>query len=89
MPWGIVRPANLTPDVKTGIGAWTEEQFVFRFKLYEDSAYVAHKVAEGDFITMMPWMMYSGMEEDDLKAIYAYLQSIPPNENLVTTWTPN
>ncbi len=89
MPWGIVRPANLTPDMETGIGTWTEEQFVSRFNLYEDSSYVVPRVDEGDFITAMPWMMYSGMEDDDLKAIFAYLQSIPPNSNQVTKWTPN
>lgn len=88
MPWGIVRPANLTPDKKTGIGNWTEAQFVARFKLYADSAFVPPPVKKGDFITIMPWIMYAGMEDNDLKAMFAYLQSIPPISNQVEKFTP-
>ncbi|KAB2918097.1 MAG: cytochrome c [Bacteroidetes bacterium] len=31
----------------------------------------------------MPWIFYSGMTDEDLKAIYAYLKSIPPIQNKV------
>jgi len=87
-PWGTVRSANLTQDKKTGLGNWTETQFVARFKMHVDSSFVAPKVGEGDFQTIMPWIMYAGMEEDDLKAIFAYLQTIEPIENQVVKWTP-
>jgi len=40
----IVRSANLTPDKTTGLGNWTSEQFINRFKMYVDSSYVNQKV---------------------------------------------
>lgn len=80
----VVISANLTQDSKTGIGNWDEEMFVRRFKQYTDSGYVNQKTRLGEFITVMPWTMYSGMKEEDLRAIYSYLKSIPPIKNEVT-----
>ncbi|SDS52279.1 Cytochrome c [Mucilaginibacter mallensis] len=68
--------ANITPDKATGIGNWTREAFVNRFKSYTDSAGAKQKNAHA--ISPMPWYDYSGMSEADLKAIYAYLKSIKP-----------
>jgi mono/diheme cytochrome c family protein len=85
---GTVITANITPDKKTGIGNWTEEQFVSRFKMYADSTYVPATVNQGEFNTMMPWAYYSRMKEEDLKAIFAYLQSIKPVENVVVKFEP-
>lgn len=85
---GTVRTANITPDKKTGIGNWTEQQFVSRFKMYADSSYVPATVKHGEFNTMMPWDFYSHMKEEDLKAIFAYLQSIKPVENVVVKFEP-
>jgi len=79
----IVTSANLTPDKKTGIGNYTKEAFVARFKAYADSTYQAPKVSKGEFNTLMPWTMYAGMTEKDLGAIYTYLQSIKPINNPV------
>lgn len=79
----VVRSANLTPDKQTGLGNWTEKQFVARFKLYSDSTYVSYKVGPGEFKTLMPWTAYTNMEEQDLKAIFVYLQSIPAVTNQV------
>jgi mono/diheme cytochrome c family protein len=78
----VVRAPNITPHA-TGIGSWTEEQFVERFKQYVDSSYEAPAVKSGEFQTVMPWTMYGGMNEEDLKAIYAYLKSVEPVENTV------
>jgi len=86
-PNGIVRSANITPDKVTGIGEWTEEMFVSYFKAFVDSAFVPHEVGEG-FNTIMPWTVYGRMHEEDLKAIYAYLQSLAPIESQVNTFTP-
>jgi len=87
-PWGTVRSANLTPDDKTGLGIWTEESFLQRFKMHVDSAYVNPPFdPEKDMFTIMPWLMYATMNEEDLKAIYAYLMSLEPIENSVTKWT--
>jgi len=84
----ILRTPNLTPH-STGIGNWTEEFFIMRFKTYADSGYVPHKVQPGEMQTIMPWIMYAGMTEEDLGAIYTYLRSLPPVNNRVTLFTPN
>ena len=34
----------------------------------------------------MPWEGYAQMTDDDLKAVYAYLKTIPPVDNLVPDW---
>jgi mono/diheme cytochrome c family protein len=84
----VVNSANITPDKETGIGTWTEEIFLRRFKMYADSAYVPPSVAPGEFNTYMPWTMYAQMEEDDLKAIYAYLRTVKPMTNKVVKFVP-
>lgn len=78
----LLRSPNITPHA-TGMETWTEEQFVQRFKMYADSAYVDPNIKPGDFQTLMPWTMYAGMTETDLRAIYAYLMSLDPVENTV------
>jgi mono/diheme cytochrome c family protein len=80
---GIVRSANITPHKETGIGNWTEDDFLKRFRKYSDSTYVAYDVQPDEFNTMMPWNFFSRMKDEDLKAIFAYLQSLPPIENMV------
>jgi cytochrome c2 len=73
--------ANLTPDQETGIGNWTREAFVDRFKSFTDSAQKADKKSIAP--SLMPWYDYSGMTTTDLKAIYAYLRSLKPIRNKV------
>jgi cytochrome c2 len=84
---GIVRSANITQDTVTGIGKWSEADFVKRFKSYTDSTYVGVKVKKGDFNTVMPWTMYGGMTTQDLKAIYAYLKTVKPIKNEVVKFS--
>ncbi len=84
----MVTSSNLTQDASTGIGSWTEEMFVARFKQYDTPGNQASKVAPGDFNTIMPWVMYAGMKEEDLKAIYAYLKTVEAIPNAVTKFTP-
>ncbi|KXK01377.1 MAG: cytochrome C [Chlorobi bacterium OLB4] len=84
----VVASSNLTPDNKTGIGNWTKEQFINRFKIYADSSYKNPTVKPGEFQTMMPWTMYAGMNAEDIAAIYDYLHSLKPVENAVTKFTP-
>ena len=62
----VVTSANITPDKETGIGNYTKEAFIARFKVYADSTYKAPTVGKGEFNTVMPWMMYAGMTEEDL-----------------------
>jgi hypothetical protein len=80
---GTVRSANITPDVETGIGTWTREMFIRKFKAFNDSTYVPYEVPKGEFNTEMPWEYYSKLSEDDLGAIYDYLMSITPVKNQV------
>lgn len=69
---------NITPDKTSGIGTWTRELFIRKFKQYADSSYTPQKVREGAINTPMPWLAFSGMREQDLAAIFAYLQSLKP-----------
>lgn len=90
LPAGMVTTANLTPDSETGLGKWTEEMFLNRFRAFADSSYTPHHVnIETDYNTVMPWMLYSKMKDSDLKAIYAYLQSLEPKKRQVTVFTPH
>lgn len=82
----IVRPANLTPHA-TGLGSWTKEAFVQRFRSMAQPN-VATPVSSSSFNTVMPWTMYAGMTEQDLGAIYDYLRTLPPVENRVEKFTP-
>lgn len=74
--------ANLTPDMETGIGAWTSEQFIARFKAYENVDSLPQVAQNGDQ-TVMPWSMYAGMDTTDLLAIYKYLKSLKPVKHLI------
>ena len=80
----ILRPANITPDKETGIGTWTKEQFLARFRAYAEGAYNAPTVKEGEFNTIMPWTFFAGMTDEDLGAIYDYLRTIKSIPNRVT-----
>ncbi|MFN8416321.1 MAG: c-type cytochrome [Cytophagaceae bacterium] len=79
----IVRSANITPDKETGIGHWTKEQFIERFKVYADSAYQAKKIEPNQFNTVMPWTMYSGISKEDLGVMYDYIMTLKPIKNNV------
>ncbi|MDX5346729.1 MAG: cytochrome c, partial [Hymenobacteraceae bacterium] len=84
---GTLRSLNITPDKENGIGNWSREAFINRFKMYDNPQAQHIAVAKGEFNTLMPWIMYSGMTEEDLGAIYAYLQSVKPVENKVERFT--
>ena len=88
LPFGTIRSANLTPDVETGLGAWTKEQFIQRFKSMATDEVKNMEVQPGSFNTIMPWTMYGGMTEEDLGAIYEYLHSLKPVKNMVVKFTP-
>lgn len=79
-----VYSANITPDAATGIGNWSRELFIRKFKQYTDSSYKPRPVARGELNTPMPWLAYARMKEKDLAAIYAYLRTVKPIHNAVT-----
>ena len=77
-PWGISFAANLTPD-ETGIGNWSFDQFKTamtqgKYKGMENGR---------QLLPPMPWFNYSEMKDEDLRAIFAFLKSIKPVENVV------
>jgi mono/diheme cytochrome c family protein len=84
----MVRSPNITPH-ETGIGAWNKNQFIQRFKMYDDSSFVLPSVdmEKGEYQTVMPWTMYAGMTEEDLGAIFEYLQTVKPVNNPVERFT--
>ncbi len=72
-PWGVSFGSNLTPDNKTGIGSWTEEDFV------ESMRTGMHMEGGRPFIPPMP--TYSRLTDEELHAIFSYLRSIKPVMN--------
>lgn len=89
LPGGeIVRSVNITPDRETGIGKWSEAQFVARFKHFAQPANARRPVKIGEFQSYMPWVMYAGMTETDLKAIYAYLRTVKAVSHKVDRFSP-
>ena len=79
-PWGRNFTANITPHPKTWVGQATREEFIGRFKSYENVAASSGPVPKGRN-TVMPWRSYAGMTAEDLGAIYDYLRTVPPIEN--------
>lgn len=82
-PWGVSFAANITSD-ETGIGNWSVEQFKIamkkgKFKGMENGR---------DLLPPMPWPNFAKLSNDDLEAIYYYLQSTPPVENIVPAPVP-
>ena len=76
-PWGMSYTANLTPDSATGIGAWNESQFINTIR-------IGKHLGDGrPIMPPMPWEFIAKMTDDDLKAIFTFLQSIPPVKNVV------
>jgi mono/diheme cytochrome c family protein len=76
-PWGVSFTRNLTPDTATGLGSWTESMFI---KTLRDGK---HQGEGRPLLPPMPWQMYAQMTDDDLKAVFAYLRSIPAINNPV------
>lgn len=76
--WGVSFAANITSD-PTGIGNWTEDQFVYairngKLKGLENSRPI---------LPPMPWFVYKNMTDDDLKSVFAYLKTVKPVSNVV------
>jgi mono/diheme cytochrome c family protein len=78
-----VRSANITPDANTGIGSWTEQQFIDKFKAFETPAGAPLGAQERAQNTVMPITAYAGMTTEDLSAIYAYLRTLKPVTNRI------
>ena len=77
-PWGTSYVANLTPHA-TGTGAWTEENFMTALR---EGKFKGMQGAR-QLLPPMPWEMYRHMTDAEIKAIFAYLRTIEPIDNIV------
>ncbi|MDQ3069567.1 MAG: diheme cytochrome c-553 [Acidobacteriota bacterium] len=76
-PWGISYTQNLTPDKETGLGNYTEDQFVMTIR-------EGKKQGRGRaLLPPMPWQAFRHLSDEDLKSIFAYLQTVKPIANKV------
>lgn len=82
-PWGMSFAANITSD-ETGIGVWTEEQF---FTALKKGKFKGRETGR-DLLPPMPWVNYRNMKDEDVKAIFAFLKTTKPVNNLVPAPTP-
>ena len=71
------------PD--TFVGRATKEEFIGRFRSMGFTTETAPQATQGRN-TLMPWISYSGMTDEDLGAIYDYLKTVKPVENRVAAW---
>jgi hypothetical protein len=81
-PWGVSFSTNLTSDRNTGVGAWTEEMFVSTIRNGK------HLGKGRDLLPPMPWRMYANLTDADLKAVFAYLKTVPAIANRVPAPIP-
>lgn len=81
-PWGVSFAANLTPDMVTGSGAWTEDSFKAAMRTGK------HLGAGRALLPPMPWYNVATATDEDLSAIFAYLHSLKPIENMVPAPIP-
>jgi mono/diheme cytochrome c family protein len=70
----VIVTQNLTPDMETGIGSWTEQRFVNALK---------YGTMENDRSLRFPMVPYIYLSDTEAKAIYAYLKTVPPIKNKV------
>ncbi len=80
-PWGVTFARNLTPDMETGLGYWSEDEIVkaIRSGVKNDGSPI---------LPPMPWQDFSALTDADAHAIAAYLMSLPPISHKVPDTVP-
>jgi mono/diheme cytochrome c family protein len=81
-PWGTSFTANLTPDMETGLGRWSEADFIRTIRTGR------HMGRGREVLPPMPIAVYNHFTDRDLKAIFAYLRTVPPIRNKVPDPVP-
>jgi cytochrome c553 len=76
-PWGVSFTANLTPDPETGLGKWTEAMFIETMKTGR------HEGKGRKLLPPMPFPIIAALSDEDMRSLFAYLQSLPPVRNRV------
>lgn len=67
---GVVYPPNLTPDAETGLGTWSDDDIIRAVRTGERP--------DGRILApVMPWRSYAALNDDDARALVAYLKSLP------------
>lgn len=85
-PWGRVVTANLTPHPSTYIGRASKAEFIGRFRAFQQFDALTSPACPKGRNTVMPWLAFSHMTDEDLGAIYDYLRTLPPNERKVNSF---
>jgi mono/diheme cytochrome c family protein len=70
-PFGTVYSSNITPDKQTGIGGWTDEEIITAIRL-------GRRPNGERLIPVHPYPVFNGMAAEDLRALVAFLRTIPP-----------
>ena len=70
-PFGTVYSSNITPDPKTGIGNWTDEQIVTATRL-------GRRPNGERLVPVHPYTVFNGMAAEDLRVLVAFLRTVPP-----------
>jgi mono/diheme cytochrome c family protein len=78
-PWGTVASTNITPD-PSGISYYDDDLFLKVMR----SGYVNAR----ELAPIMPWWVHRGMTDEDLKAMFAYLRTVPPVKHRVDNTEP-
>ncbi len=81
-PWGVSFSYNLTPDPATGIGTWSESLFIQSLRTGKFMG------TSRDMLPPMPWQEIGKGTDEDLKALFAYLKSLPPVVNAIPAPIP-
>lgn len=71
LPFGTIYSTNITPDTKTGIGGWTDEQIISAIRL-------GLRPNGERLIPVHPYTVFNGMAAEDLKALVAFLRTTTP-----------
>src|SRR5438132_11691925 len=71
IPFGTVYSTNLTSDKETGLGDWTDQQI-------SDAITKGTRRDGNRILPVMPYAQYSGMAQEDLKALVAFLRTLKP-----------
>lgn len=71
-PFGTFYGPNITPDPQAGIGRWNEADFLRALSHGE-------RPDGANYFPAFPYTAFTGMAEQDIRDLWAYLRSIPPN----------
>ena len=82
-PWGISYAANITSD-PTGIGNWQESNFITCLREGKFKGIMAAR----PLMPPMPWEFFKSTTDEEIKAIFAYLKSTKPIQNIVPEYQP-